>query len=89
MPIKLRGEFGATLLDGRTKPARELVRGDVVVVEAGGVIPCDGDIVEGLAVVDESTITGESAPVLREAGGDHAVVIAGTRVLTGRVVIKA
>jgi K+-transporting ATPase ATPase B chain len=88
MPNALRGELVASLSDGRTKAAGKLVRGDLVVVEAGGVIPCDGTVIEGLAMVDESTITGESAPVLREAGTDRCAVIAGTRVLTSRIVIK-
>jgi potassium-transporting ATPase ATP-binding subunit len=87
-PNALRSELVASLRDGRTKPAHELVRGDVVVVEAGSVIPCDGTVIEGLAMVDESTITGESAAVLREAGSDRGAVLAGTRVLTNRIVIK-
>jgi K+-transporting ATPase ATPase B chain len=87
-PNALGSEAVVSLRDGRTKPARELVRGDLVIVEAGGVIPCDGTVIEGLAMVDESTITGESAAVLREADSDRAAVIAGTRVLTCRIVIK-
>ena len=59
----------------------ELVLGDVVVVTAGEVIPGDGDIVWGIATVDESAITGESAPVMRESGGDRSAVTGGTRVL--------
>lgn len=62
--------------------------GDRVVVEAGQVIPSDGEIVEGVASVDESAITGESAPVIREAGGDRSGVTGGTRVLSDRIVIK-
>lgn len=62
--------------------------GDLVVVEAGEVIPGDGDIVEGIASVDESAITGESAPVIREAGGDRSAVTGGTRVLSDRIVVK-
>ena len=64
-----------------TKPASELHRGDVVVVEAGELIPGDGTVIEGIASVDESAITGESAPVIRESGGDRSAVTGGTRVL--------
>ncbi|MGO9977130.1 MAG: hypothetical protein ACLP01_30870, partial [Solirubrobacteraceae bacterium] len=63
----MRYETVATLLDGRTKVAVELVRGDIVVIEAGEVIPADGIVIGGVASVDESGITGESAPVLRES----------------------
>ena len=62
--------------------------GDLVVIEAGQVIPTDGEVVEGVASVDESAITGESAPVIREAGGDHSGVTGGTRVLSDRIVIQ-
>ena len=65
-----------------------LQRGDVVVVEAGQVIPGDGDVVEGIASVDESAITGESAPVIRESGGDRSAVTGGTTVLSDRIVVK-
>jgi potassium-transporting ATPase ATP-binding subunit len=65
-----------------------LKTGDRVVVEAGQVIPTDGEIIEGLASVDESAITGESAPVIREAGGDHSGVTGGTRVLSDRIVVE-
>jgi potassium-transporting ATPase ATP-binding subunit len=65
-----------------------LQRGDRVVVEAGQVIPGDGEIVEGVASVDESAITGESAPVIREAGGDRSGVTGGTRVLSDRIVVR-
>jgi K+-transporting ATPase ATPase B chain len=68
--------------------ATELQQGDIVVVEAGQVIPGDGDVVEGIASVDESAITGESAPVIRESGGDRSAVTGGTRVLSDRVVVK-
>ena len=78
----------ATLLDGRTKPASELIRGDLVVIEAGGVIPCDGKLIEGVAMVDESAITGESAPVLRECATDRDAVVAGSRVISSRIVIE-
>ncbi len=76
--------------DGReeTVPATALRRGDRVVVEAGELIPVDGDIVEGMASINESAVTGESAPVLREAGGDRSGVIAGTLVLSDRIVVE-
>jgi K+-transporting ATPase ATPase B chain len=69
-------------------PGTELRIGDLVVCEAGDVIPGDGDVVEGVASVDESAITGESAPVIRESGGDRSAVTGGTKVLSDRVVIK-
>ncbi|MGC4768549.1 potassium-transporting ATPase subunit KdpB [Micromonospora sp. DT44] len=69
-------------------PAPELRQGDVVLVEAGGIIPGDGDIVEGIASVDESAITGESAPVIRESGGDRSAVTGGTKVLSDRIIVK-
>jgi potassium-transporting ATPase ATP-binding subunit len=65
-----------------------LLQGDVVVVTAGEVIPGDGDVVEGIASVDESAITGESAPVIRESGGDRSAVTGGTTVLSDRIVVK-
>ncbi len=65
-----------------------LQQGDVVVVEAGQMIPGDGDVVEGIASVDESAITGESAPVIRESGGDRSAVTGGTTVLSDRIVVK-
>ncbi len=69
-------------------PATSLRKGDRVVVEAGEVIPGDGTIVEGIASVDESAITGESAPVIRESGGDRSAVTGGTRVLSDRIVVE-
>ncbi|WP_280435351.1 potassium-transporting ATPase subunit KdpB [Nocardia carnea] len=69
-------------------PAPQLRRGDHVVVEAGQVIPGDGDVVEGIASVDESAITGESAPVIRESGGDRSAVTGGTTVLSDRIVVR-
>jgi len=69
-------------------PAPELRLGDRVVVEAGQVIPGDGDVVEGVASVDESAITGESAPVIRESGGDRSSVTGGTKVLSDRIVVR-
>ncbi|MET9610035.1 potassium-transporting ATPase subunit KdpB [Streptomyces sp. NPDC006512] len=69
-------------------PGTELRIGDLVVCEAGDVIPGDGDVVEGVASVDESAITGESAPVIRESGGDRSAVTGGTKVLSDRIVVK-
>ncbi len=66
----------------------ELQRDDVVVVEAGELIPGDGDVLAGIATVDESAITGESAPVIRESGGDRSAVTGGTRVLSDRIVVR-
>ncbi|MBI3412155.1 MAG: potassium-transporting ATPase subunit KdpB [Planctomycetes bacterium] len=66
----------------------ELKANDVILVEAGQVIPGDGEVIEGVASVDESAITGESAPVIREAGGDHSGVTGGTRVLSDRIVVR-
>ncbi|WP_051450850.1 potassium-transporting ATPase subunit KdpB [Actinospica robiniae] len=68
--------------------ATELKLGDYVVVTAGQIIPGDGDVVEGVASVDESAITGESAPVIRESGGDRSAVTGGTRVLSDEIVVK-
>ncbi|MCX6956249.1 MAG: potassium-transporting ATPase subunit KdpB [Verrucomicrobia bacterium] len=68
--------------------ATDLRQDDLVVCEAGDVIPADGDVIEGIASVDESAITGESAPVVRESGGDRCAVTGGTRVLSDRVVIR-
>jgi K+-transporting ATPase ATPase B chain len=69
-------------------PAPALQKGDLVVCEAGDIIPADGDVVEGIASVDEAAITGESAPVIRESGGDRSAVTGGTRVLSDRIVIR-
>lgn len=68
--------------------AEELSLGDLVICEAGDVIPGDGEVIEGIASVDESAITGESAPVIRESGGDRSAVTGGTKVLSDRIVIK-
>ena len=84
----MRSETTAKMRDGGEKPASELVRGDFVVVVAGETIPGDGTVVEGIASVDESAITGESAPVIREAGGDRSAVTGGTKVLSDRIVIE-
>jgi K+-transporting ATPase ATPase B chain len=69
-------------------PASLLRKGDVVIVEAGEIIPGDGEVIEGIASVDESAITGESAPVIRESGGDRSAVTGGTKVLSDRIVVR-
>jgi potassium-transporting ATPase ATP-binding subunit len=84
----MRTDTVARLRDGSTKRAADLSKGDVVVVEAGDFIPGDGTVIEGIASVDESAITGESAPVIREAGGDRSAVTGGTRVLSDRIVVE-
>jgi K+-transporting ATPase ATPase B chain len=84
----MRTDTRAVLRDGSTKAAAELTKGDVVVVDAGDLIPGDGTVIEGIASVDESAITGESAPVIREAGGDRSAVTGGTRVLSDRIVVE-
>jgi K+-transporting ATPase ATPase B chain len=78
----------ARLRDGGAKPASELRSGDVVVVEAGELIPGDGTVIDGIASVDESAVTGESSPVIRESGGDRSAVTAGTKVLSGRLEVE-
>ncbi|MDP2310661.1 MAG: potassium-transporting ATPase subunit KdpB [Pseudomonadota bacterium] len=88
---KMRSEVAARrLVDGHEEsvPGSALHKGDLVVCEAGDAIPADGDVVQGVASVDESAVTGESAPVIREAGGDRSAVTGGTRVLSDRIVIK-
>ena len=89
---RMRSETEARRLrpDGSEElvPAAHLAKGDTVVCEAGDVIPSDGDIIEGIASVDESAITGESAPVIRESGGDRSAVTGGTRVLSDRIVVR-
>jgi K+-transporting ATPase ATPase B chain len=78
------------LRNGREEkvPAPQLNKGDVVVCEAGDIIPADGEVVEGIASVNEAAITGESAPVIRESGGDRSAVTGGTRVISDRIVIR-
>jgi len=82
------------LLDGKrdgpteSRPATVLRRGDIVLAEAGDMIPGDGEVIEGVASVDESAITGESAPVIRESGGDFCSVTGGTRVLSDWIVVQ-
>lgn len=83
---RLRDGNGAT--HEERVSATELSRGDLVVCEAGDVIPGDGEVIEGIASVDESAITGESAPVIRESGGDRSAVTGGTRVLSDRIVVR-
>jgi len=89
---RMRSETEARRLrkDGTEErvPAAELVKGDLVVCEAGDAIPSDGEITDGVASVDESAITGESAPVIRESGGDRSAVTGGTKVLSDRIVVK-
>ncbi len=90
---RMRAETEARRLraDGITEervPASTLARGDLVVCEANDLIPSDGEIVEGIASVDESAITGESAPVIRESGGDRSAVTGGTKVLSDRIVVR-
>jgi K+-transporting ATPase ATPase B chain len=78
-------EFGA---DFSMVAGEALRKGDIVLVEAGDVMPCDGEVIEGAASVDESAITGESAPVIRESGGDRSAVTGGTRVLSDRIIVR-
>jgi K+-transporting ATPase ATPase B chain len=92
---KARRDVAAKKLQGATRgagvesvAAPTLRKGDLVLVEAGDAIPCDGEVVEGIASVDESAITGESAPVIRESGGDRSAVTGGTRVLSDWLVVK-
>ncbi len=70
-------------------PSTVLRKGDVVLVKTGDLLPCDGEVIEGVASVDESAITGESAPVIRESGGDRSAVTAGTRILSDWLVVRA
>ena len=92
---KARREIQAKVLAGRhdrsqwvLRPSATLRKGDCVLVEQGDVIPCDGEVIEGIASVDESVITGESAPVIRESGGDRSAVTGGTRVLSDWLVVR-
>ena len=71
-----------------TVPSETLDVGDVVLVQAGDVIPVDGEVIDGVAEVDESAVTGESAPVIRESGGDRSAVFGGTRVLSDWLKVK-
>jgi potassium-transporting ATPase ATP-binding subunit len=83
-----RRETIAHMRDGGEKTASELKRGDIVIVDAGELIPGDGTVIEGIATVDESAITGESAPVIRESGGDRSAVTGGTRVTSDKIVVE-
>ncbi len=85
---KTREETPAKLKNGITISSVQLQKGDVFICEAGDVIPSDGEIIEGLATIDESAITGESAPVIREAGGDKSSVTGGTKVLSDKIVVQ-
>ena len=88
---RMRSETEARRLNADGTETRvaavDLVKGDRVVCEAGDLIPSDGEIIEGIASVDESAITGESAPVIRESGGDRSAVTGGTKVLSDRIVV--
>ncbi len=83
-----KSDLVAHLPDGRSIPASQLARGDVVVVRTGDLIPADGEVIEGVASVNEAAITGESAPVIREAGGDRSAVTAGTRVISDEIRVR-
>ena len=91
---KTRTETQAKLLKGDSKSDYELVPGnglkvgDIVLVEAGDIIPSDGEVIEGIASIDESAITGESAPVIRESGGDRSAVTGGTHVLSDQIRVR-
>jgi K+-transporting ATPase ATPase B chain len=88
---KAREETPAKKMDGKEItiiPSSQLKLGDLFVCEAGDIIPMDGEIIDGIATIDESAITGESAPVIREAGGDKSSVTGGTKVLSDRIVVE-
>ena len=85
---KTREETPAKLENGKIIPSSQLKKGDIFLCESGDIIPSDGEIIEGLATIDESAITGESAPVIREAGGDKSSVTGGTKVLSDMVKVK-
>jgi potassium-transporting ATPase ATP-binding subunit len=88
---KARKQTNARKIEGDKEkiiPADALRKGDVVVCESGDIIPADGEVIDGVASVDESAITGESAPVIRENGGDRSAVTGGTKVLSDRILIK-
>ena len=69
-------------------PSSQLRKGDIFLCEAGDTIPMDGEIIEGIATIDESAITGESAPVIRESGGDKSSVTGGTKVLSDQIKVR-
>jgi len=85
---KTREETPARLANGNTISSAQLKKGDIFICEAGDIIPTDGEIIEGLATIDESAITGESAPVIRESGGDKSSVTGGTKVLSDKIKVK-
>ncbi|MBW8360665.1 MAG: potassium-transporting ATPase subunit KdpB [Kaistella sp.] len=85
---KTREETPARLENGEMISSSQLKKGDVFICEAGDIIPTDGEIIEGLATIDESAITGESAPVIRESGGDKSSVTGGTKVLTDHIKVQ-
>jgi K+-transporting ATPase ATPase B chain len=89
---KMRADTEARLLNADGEETRvaagALAKGNVVVCEAGDIVPSDGEIIEGVASVDESAITGESAPVIRESGGDRSAVTGGTKVLSDRILVR-
>ncbi len=83
-----KSDLTARLPDGTMVPASQLKRGDEVMVETGDLIPADGEVIAGVASVNEAAITGESAPVIREAGGDRSAVTAGTRVISDSIRVR-
>ncbi len=83
-----KADLVAKLPSGEVVPASQLKRGDVVLVETGDLIPADGEVIEGVASVNEAAITGESAPVIREGGGDRSAVTAGTRVISDWIKVR-
>ncbi len=85
---RTRTDTVARLLDGTVVPAASLKQGDVVLVEAGNIIPSDGEVIEGIASVNEAAITGESAPVIRESGGDRSAVTGGTTVISDWIKVR-
>lgn len=85
---KTREETPAKLQDGTMVSSAQLVKGTIFICDAGDIIPADGEIIEGLATIDESAITGESAPVIREAGGDKSSVTGGTKVLSDHIKVR-
>ncbi|MGN6542525.1 MAG: potassium-transporting ATPase subunit KdpB [Ginsengibacter sp.] len=88
-PAKLIELIGETFLNEiKIVPSSQLTKGDIFLCEAGDIIPSDGEIIEGLATIDESAVTGESAPVIREAGGDKSGVTGGTKVLSDKIKVK-
>ena len=82
--------FARKIVNGKeiSLPATQLKKGDCVICEPGDIIPADGEAIEGIATVDESAITGESAPVIRDSGGDRSAVTAGTRIVSDRIIVK-